>query len=53
MKTEIEFLEQIKNEFATAEYGEGILFNLNEIVQTINDRIKQLNKLSKRNLRRT
>jgi len=50
MKTEIEFLEQIKNEFATAEYGEGISFNLNEIVGTINDRIRQVKKLSKANV---
>lgn len=50
MKTEIEFLEQIKNEFATAEYGEGISFNLNGIVRTINDRIRQVKKLSKANV---
>lgn len=50
MKTEIEFLEQIKKEFDTGEYGEGISFNLNGIVGTINDRIKQVKKLSKANV---
>jgi hypothetical protein len=42
MKTEIEFLEYIKHEFNTAHCGEGIEFNLNEMVDTINERINQI-----------
>ena len=49
MKNQIEFLEHIKNEIATAEYGEGISFNLNLIVRTIDERIKRVKKISKAN----
>ena len=49
MKNQIEFLEHIKNEIATAEYGEGISFNLNLIVRTIDERIRQVKKISRLN----
>ena len=47
MKPEIEFLQEIKNEFATAEYGEGTSVNLHGIARTINDRINRIRELSK------
>jgi len=47
MKKELEFLKEIQNQFQTAEYGEGISFNLNLIAKNIEDRIKQVKKLSK------
>lgn len=49
MKPEIEFLQEIKKEFATAEYGEGMSVNLDGIERTINDRINQIKELSKLN----
>lgn len=49
MKPEIEFLQELKNEFATAEYGEGMSVNLHGIARTINDRINRIIELSKQN----
>ena len=42
MKTEKEFLEHIRNEIATAGYGEGVSFNLPFIATEIAERIEEL-----------
>lgn len=42
MDTEIEFLKRISKEINTAEFGEGIAFNLESIKIKINERIEEL-----------
>lgn len=45
MKSEIDFLKQLKQEFDTIEYGEGMSVNSAEISYMIKQRIDQLTKL--------
>ncbi len=42
MGEEIEFLKKLKYEFDTAEYGEGISYNLSGMSRKISDRINKL-----------
>lgn len=48
MKNEIDFLKQLKQEFDTIEYGEGVSVNSAEISYMIKQRIDQLTELKQK-----
>ena len=48
MKTELEFLKYIKSEINSAKNGEGISFNLRFIVKDVDDRIKEVDAVTKK-----
>ena len=48
MKTELEFLKYIKSEIQSAKNGEGISFNLRFIVKDVDERIKEVDAVTKK-----
>jgi hypothetical protein len=48
MKTELEFLKYIKSEIQSAKNGEGISFNLRFIVKDVDERIKEIDAVTKK-----
>lgn len=46
MKTEVEYLKHIKSQIASANYGEGINFNIDTINSDIDNRIKQIESIT-------
>lgn len=45
MRTELEFLQFIKSEIASAEYGEGLAFNLSVLNDDIEKHIKAIKEV--------
>lgn len=49
MKTETEFLEKLNEEIRTAQYGEGLSYNLGQIESMIKGRIRALKFIEAKN----